>query len=232
MIRRHNALAGLVLLFLVLLAGIQVLRLWLDRPIERVSVRGDWQYMSAEYLRSELAPNINDMTWLTVDLERLRDQAIAVGWIDEVSVSREWPDALVFNIREQGPSAFWNEGRVLNDRGVVFTPGGIAPPATLPQLAGPQGSGEKVMGYFQELSRRLEPSGMSIRELRLESRGAWRMRLDSGAWVLLGTHQHDERISRLLAAWKGRLAVQGKEIESVDLRYPNGIAVSWRGESS
>ncbi|MEE3110690.1 MAG: cell division protein FtsQ, partial [Pseudomonadota bacterium] len=54
--KKRNAWLGVVLLALLLGAGGRALWLWLDRPIERVSIRGEWEYVSADYLRTQLAP--------------------------------------------------------------------------------------------------------------------------------------------------------------------------------
>ncbi len=59
---------GVVLLALLLGAGGRALWLWLDRPIERVSIRGEWEYVSADYLRTQLAPLVQEATWLSADL--------------------------------------------------------------------------------------------------------------------------------------------------------------------
>lgn len=66
--KKRNAWLGIVLLALLLGAGSRALWLWLDRPIERVSIRGEWEYVSADYLRSQLAPLVHDITWLSADL--------------------------------------------------------------------------------------------------------------------------------------------------------------------
>ncbi|HET8789877.1 MAG TPA: FtsQ-type POTRA domain-containing protein, partial [Modicisalibacter sp.] len=94
---RGSAL-GLVLLLVLVVAGGRALWLWLDRPIERVSIRGDLEYVSADYLREELAPLVRDLSWLSVDLDQLREQARNIDWLSEVSVTRHWPNALTFEL--------------------------------------------------------------------------------------------------------------------------------------
>jgi len=106
--KKRNAWLGVVLLALLLGAGGRALWLWLDRPIERVSIRGEWEYVSADYLRTQLAPLVQDATWLSADLGELRQRALRIGWLNEVRISREWPNALVFELVEQVPVARWN----------------------------------------------------------------------------------------------------------------------------
>ena len=65
---RRGTLLGVLLLVLLVGAGGRALWLWLDRPIARVSIRGELHHAGADYLRSRLAPLVQGRTWLSVDL--------------------------------------------------------------------------------------------------------------------------------------------------------------------
>lgn len=227
----RGTLLGAVLLLLLLGAGGRALWLWLDRPIERVSIRGELTHVTAHYLRSQLAPLVQGETWLSVSLPELRRRAGEIGWLAEVRVSREWPDALTFELVEQEPMARWNDERLLNPRGESFDPEPVAPPDGLPDLAGPAGSGAEVLAYHERLGSRFAELGLTISQLRLEARGAWRFQLDDGIWVMLGRNDREARLARLAAAWRRQLGTQMAHIRYIDLRYPNGVAVAWHGET-
>ncbi|XUO84511.1 cell division protein FtsQ/DivIB [Halomonas sp. KM007] len=229
--KKRNAWLGIVLLALLLGAGSRALWLWLDRPIERVSIRGEWEYVSADYLRSQLAPLVHDITWLSADLGELRRNALEIGWLDEVRISREWPNALVFELIEQTPVARWNDGFLLNPRGEPFSYAPLAAPPGLPDLAGPQESSAEVLAYYQRLTPHFAGLSLTLAQLRLEPRGAWRLQLDQGTWVMLGRRHHGERLARLSASWQRELGSLGEHIRYIDLRYPNGVAVAWHGET-
>lgn len=229
--KKRNAWLGLILLALLLGAGGRALWLWLDRPIERVSIRGEWEYVSADYLRTQLAPLVQEATWLSADLGELRQRALRIGWLSEVRISREWPNALVFELVEQTPVARWNDDFLLNPQGESFAFAPLAVPQGLPDLAGPTGSGEEVLTYYRRLTPHFQGLSLSLSQLRLEPRGAWRLQLSNGAWVMLGRRQHEIRLARLSASWQRALAQVGDHIRYIDLRYPNGVAVAWHGES-
>ncbi|MBA2778759.1 cell division protein FtsQ/DivIB [Billgrantia kenyensis] len=222
---------GVLLLLILLGAGGRALWTWLDRPIERVAIRGELQHVSADYLRGQLAPLLQGQTWLSADLPALRRAARDIDWLAEVSLSREWPYALVFELVEQQPVARWNDDYLLNPEGEPFAFAPIEPPEGLPDLAGPVGSGAEVLDYHRRLSSRFEPLGLSITQLRLEPRGAWRLQLDDGVWVMLGRSDREARLARLAAAWERQLGPQATHIRYIDLRYPNGVAVAWHGET-
>lgn len=222
---------GIVLLVVLLGAGGRALWVWLDRPIERVSVGGDLQYVSASYLQNHMAPLMRGKTWLSVDLGDLRHRAKRIGWLAEVSVSREWPNALRFELVEQRPVARWNDDELLNEEGEPFDIGQVTPPDGLPDLAGPDDSGREVLNYLEKLQGRFDTLGVEVTQLRLEARGAWRLQLDDSVWIMLGRNDRDARLARLTAAWQRQLGSQASQIRYIDLRYPNGVAVAWHGET-
>lgn len=229
--KRRNAWLGIVLLALLLGAGSRALWLWLDRPIERVSIRGEWDYVSADYLRTQLAPLVQNTTWLSADLGELRTQALNIGWLYEVRISREWPNALVFELVEQVPVARWNDEFLLNPQGQPFAFAPLSTPPGLPDLAGPAGSSEEVLAFYHRLTPYFANLSLALAQLRLEPRGAWRLQLDNDTWVMLGRRQHDVRLARLSASWQRELSALSQHIRYIDLRYPNGVAVAWHGES-
>ncbi|GAA0580372.1 hypothetical protein GCM10008997_31590 [Halomonas salifodinae] len=228
---RRGSLFGLVLMALVLVAGGRALWLWLDRPIERVVIDGQVRHVGPGYLRSQLAPLVVGETWLSVDLGELRERAREVGWLAEVRISRRWPDVLAFELEEQRPVARWHDDFLLNAAGEPFAFDGEGLPTGLPDLAGPPGSGPEVLAYYRQLQARLEELGVAVTQLRLEARGAWRLQLDHSIWVMLGRNDRPARLARFAAAWERELGQLEEHIRYIDLRYPNGIAVAWHGES-
>ncbi|MEC9482457.1 MAG: cell division protein FtsQ/DivIB [Halomonas sp.] len=227
----RSSVLGLILLVVLLGAGGRTLWLWLDRPIERVSIRGDLEHVSADYLRERLAPLVSGQTWLSVDLDALRAQARAIDWLSEVRVSRRWPNVLTFELYEQEPVARWNDDFLLNPRGAPFRRGEVSVSEALPDLAGPEGSGPEVLALYDQLRSGLTPLGLDITQLRLEDRGAWRFQVNDGVWVMLGRNQPDVRLARFAAAWQRQLGPEAARIRYIDLRYPNGVAVAWHGQT-
>lgn len=227
----RGSFLGSLLLVIVLGAGGRALWLWLDRPIERVSIGGELSHVNADYLRARLAPLVQGETWLSVSLPELRQRVRGIDWLAEARVSREWPNALTFELFEQVPVARWHDDYLLNPEGEPFSFGPVTPPAGLPDLAGPPGSGPEVLAYYDALERRFAGLGVEVTQLRLEARGAWRLQLDDGVWVMLGRSDREARLARLGAAWRRQLGAQAEQIRYIDLRYPNGVAVAWHGET-
>jgi cell division protein FtsQ len=229
----RGTLLGVLMIVVLIGAGGRALWLWLDKPIARVSISGDLNYVSASYLQKELAPLVRGHTWLSLSLSDLRNEAREIGWLREVTVSREWPNTLRFVLYEQEPVARWNDELLLNTRGQPFSPGPVADfGRRLPDLGGPVGSGREVLEYYDSLRRALSGLGLSITQLRLEPRGAWRFQINDGVWVILGRADLDARLARFIAAWKRQLGEEASQIRYIDLRYPNGVSVARHGETA
>lgn len=229
---RRGTLISLLFLAALLAGGSYALWDWLDRPIERVSIRGsDMHHVGADYLRNQLSPLVSDRRWLSLDLDELREQALEIGWLKEVHIRREWPDGLTFELFEQSPVARWNDDQLLNSDGEPFDFAPAEVPEGLIFLSGPKGSSPEVLAFHGELETRLKQHGMEVAQLRLEDRGAWRFQLEDGLWIMLGRANQEARLERFEAVWKRRLAELATHLRYIDLRYPNGVAVAWHGET-
>ena len=97
---------------------------------------------------------------------------------------------------------------------------------------GPEGSSQEVLNYYRELLPAFEPLEFSLNQLRLEPRGAWRLQFDHDMWVMLGRQHHEQRLARLISSWQRELKRFKEDIRYIDLRYPNGVAVSWHGDEN
>ena len=191
-------------------------------------------------------------TFFTVDLEHVRSSLEKLPWVREARVERRWPDTLVVSLVEHVPLARWNDTALVSEAGEVFVAALNQP---LPRLSGPAESSAEVVTAYRSYQAALTPLGMTIDELRLSPRRAWRIRLDNGLQIALGREQPTVRLSRFVAFYPrlfGNTAlakttlikttaaettvessVSDIPVETapavhpvtVDLRYPDGFAI-------
>jgi cell division protein FtsQ len=171
-------------------------------------------------------------TFFTVDLERVRNSLEKLPWVREARVERRWPDTLVVSLVEHVPFARWNDDALVSTAGDVF---GAAVSTKLPRLVGPEGSSAEVVAAYRRYQAALAPIGMTIDELRLSPRRAWRLRLDTGMQLALGRIQTDARLARFVSLYPRLFGPQpataGQAVAApavplmVDLRYTDGFAV-------
>ena len=175
-------------------------------------------------------------TFFTVDLEHVRSSLEKLPWVREVRVERRWPDTLVVSLVEHVPLARWNDTALVSGAGDIFVAALNQP---LPRLSGPEDSSAEVVAAYRAYQKVLAPLGMTIDELRLSPRRAWRIRLDNGMQIALGREQAQSRLARFVALYPGVFAAPaaasatGAPDETappahpvtVDLRYSDGFAV-------
>ncbi|WP_249671850.1 cell division protein FtsQ/DivIB [Pseudomonas abieticivorans] len=203
-----------------------------DRPITKIAVQGDLSYISQQAVQQRIAPYVA-ASFFTIDLASMRTELETMPWIAHAEVRRVWPDQVVIRLEEQLPVARWGDEALLNNQGQAFAPRELANYEHLPQLFGPQRAQQKVMEQYQVLSQMLRPMGFSIARLELRERGSWFLTTGAGSagpgiQLMLGRGNLVDKMRRFLAIYDKTLKDQITNIASIDLRYANGLAVTWR----
>lgn len=223
--RLLRLLAALVLLVLLALGG-RELTLWepVWLPIRVVTVEGEVERMSRDRLQQTVVDHL-DGGILSQDLKVLKDAVEAMPWVRSASLARVWPDRLELTVEEHVPLARWGEDALVTDDGVVFRPDPPEGPAGLPRLLGPDGQAPRVVRAFLDWRARLGALEIRLAAVDLDARGAWTLRTADDVTLELGKAEAETRIARFLSAWPS-LAAAGRP-GTVDLRYSNGLAVTW-----
>lgn len=197
-----------------------------DRPITKVSVRGDLSYVDQQAVQARMAPFV-EASFFKVDLDALRSELEQMPWIAHVEARRIWPDEVMVRLDEQLPIARWGDESLLNNNGQAFAPEDLTRYEHLPQLYGPKRAQQRVMQQYQMLSQMLRPLGFSIARLELRARGSWFVTTKQGVELLLGRDQIIEKMRRFTAIYQQQLAQESERIARIDLRYANGLSVAW-----
>jgi cell division protein FtsQ len=172
--------------------------------------------------------------FFTSNLEQVRSTFEAVPWVRRATVRREWPNQLIVGIEEHEALGTWGEdGRLLSVKGDVFTANLAEADEDhpLPGFDGPVGSEKEVMARFEELRKWFAPVKLVPESISLSNRYAWTIRLDNGMSVALGREQNRDtlrsRVERLVGVYPQLVArLQEGRIDTIDMRYPNGLALS------
>lgn len=202
---------------------------WLDGPVAEIQIEGASRHLDKQAIANEIAATL-DRPMLELDLEPLREQVVANPWVHDATISRQWPPALKVNLVEEVPVARWSDKGLLNNQGDIFWPELKPEYASLPMLNGPAHETVRIMEQFHDLNRMFAARGMKLTGLTLEPRGAWNIELDNGIRVVAGRDKLIPRLKRFLTVYQLQLAERADDIEQVDIRYTNGIAVRWRAE--
>lgn len=199
--------------------------------VEMVRIEGELKQTPKEFIQQVVAPYAG-LSFLRIDLDRLKSDMEAAPWVRAVSIQREWPDTLIVHMYEQQAIARWNRTALLNQFGEVFKPEDVASLPALALLEGPEGRELEVMQQYQKFSQVLLPLGLRLRALTLSSRGAWMMEMDNGVQVNVGKIEVVDRLQRFTRVLEGKLFGDFHDIKYIDLRYRNGIAVQRRNDET
>jgi cell division protein FtsQ len=203
------------------------------RTIRIESMAGDEElrHVNQLTLRNNALGRIKG-NFFTTNLDTVRLAFESVPWVRRATVRREWPDQLIVALEEHEALGTWGaDGRLLSTKGDVFT-ANLAEAEedhALPEFDGPEGSEKEVLSRFEELRLWFAPLKLVPQALSLSGRYAWTVKLDNGMSVALGREQTattlKERVDRLLGIYP-QLVSHLQNIETIDMRYQNGLALS------
>ncbi len=237
-IKTMNAVSGA--LFALFVLGLMVSGLWwlAQRPMftlrtVRIEAMSDMplRRVNQTTIKGTAIPRIKG-NFFTADLDGVRQAFESVPWVRRAAVRREWPNKLVVALEEHVPLGTWDgeDGRLVSVKGDVFTANlaEAEEDGRLPAFAGPEGSEKDVVTRFRDMHEWFAPIKLQPESVQLSGRYAWSVKLDNGMTVELGREGTSttlrERVERLVRAYPQLIANWQNRIESIDMRYPNGLA--------
>lgn len=169
--------------------------------------------------------------YFSTDLTQVRDHALQLTWVENVVVSRAWPDMLVVRASQRQPIARWGTGRLLSDSGVVFTPAQIKDYQHLPLLYSKQPEQARaLMLQYHDISQMFKDLGLNVKELSITERMTWFIQFDNGLRVIVDQNQTMLKLQRLKHLLQTDLKRVSSRISGIDLRYRNGVAIQWKNQ--
>jgi cell division protein FtsQ len=212
---------------------------WLaQRPYFRlraIDVRGDLQHVTSASVRAAIAGKLKG-NFFTMRLDDTRRVLESVPWVAQASVRRVWPDRLHVTLVEHRALGVWSDGRLLSDAGELF----VANPAEaeiygpLPVFEGPVAAARDAARRYYEFAALLAPLGMRVASIDVSERRSWAvdaagsdgsaMRLELGRDT--EAMQVHDRLAQIVAAYPMVAARVGGVPQTIDARYPNGLAAT------
>mgnify|MGYP006195934289 CR=1 FL=1 len=194
-------------------------------PLQEMNIRGSngdgrLRHVTREQIdgvvRSEEMGN-----FLTVDLEATRKAFDKLPWVRAVSVRRVWPRGLEVTLEEHVALARWGSDALVSTQGEIFN---AASDERLPVFEGPPESSGDMVRQYDVFNKLLQPLELSIGQMSLSPRRAWRVHLNSGLVLELGREQVEARLARFVLLHDRSVAQLNQRLSYVDLRYPGGFA--------
>lgn len=210
----------------VIIAGVQAYITLQSIPVQFITVSGELEHTQTEAVQDMVQPALVG-GFLRADLQHIRQQLEDLPWIYQATVQRKWPNALEINVVEQLPIARWGDSGFLNHEGEVFNSDSGRDQQGLPLLVGPDGAAKSMMAGYQRIVEILAPLHLTVEQLEVDERGQVQVVLAGGMQLILGSEEFLERMHRFVAIYRRELGARAAEVERVDLRYSNGVAVTF-----
>ncbi|WP_262964164.1 cell division protein FtsQ/DivIB [Methylobacter psychrophilus] len=196
-------------------------------PIKYVRTEGVFQYLAKDEVKAVLEPLV--LTgFFDADMQAIHLAVSTLPWVDSVTVKRIWPDAIDIKVHERKPYARWGKDSLITGQGVIFTPKNIDGFQNLTVVTGPELQQVKILEIMKGIKTALADQSMELVEFSVNNRGAWKIKLATGLEILLGRNEQLKKLQRFLKTLTVLKKEQVEQIAIVDLRYPNGYAVSWK----
>lgn len=201
----------------------------ISKPIRYVRIEGAFQYTSKDKLKRILTPEMM-RGFYHADMDTIHHLISDLPLVEQVDVKRVWPDAVHIKITEQKPIVRWGDKALLNKHGDVLIPDNIEEFKNLPLITGPNGQEKKLLEIMKGVYIVLMDKSLQLAEFHVNERRAWRIKLANGLEMQLGRKAPLENMQRFLKT----MDIVGEDkvamMASVDTRYPNGYAVTWKPE--
>lgn len=224
-------LFGFAMIPVLLIALIIFTRHWLNNPenlrINDVQVVGKIQHVDPEVVKEVIEPFIKTNLQL-LDVENLERELEFEPWIRSVAITKMWPSHVLIEIIEQQPIAFWGNDRMVNHYGEVFDASLPEKKGVMPVLYSSDENGLEMIMKYKEVQQWLGALPIGVSEFIEDARGSWQLRLTNDIQLVVGREEQQKRLRRFVVGYLNTLANERKAIATVDLRYTNGFAVSWR----
>ncbi len=199
-------------------------------PIKHVRIESTFQYISKDEIKTLLIPLV-DVGFFDANVQAIQERLAQLVWVESATVNRVWSDTLTIKIKEKRPFVRWGEQNLISGRGEIIKPAEIEPFVNLPVLNGPEGQQVKSLEIMKGVNTALADQAMQMAEFSINNRWAWKIKLTTGLEILLGRNDQLKKLQRFMKT----LDVLGREqinaMAVVDLRYPNGYAVSWKQDT-
>ncbi len=180
-----------------------------------------------------IALDQHSMAMPLVDLDKVRDELMQFGWIEDARVSRRLPDTLVVDIVERKPAAIWQHNQklsLIDGKGVVLErvdPGAVP---NLPVLVGYNANREAVA--LNTLLGRVPALKPVLSSATWVGDRRWDLQFDSGE--VLALPEGDELAAKALARFAridGTERLLGRGFARFDMRDPDKMVVRMSHET-
>lgn len=164
-----------------------------------------------------------DRSMLSLDLPKVRQEMLKLGWVKDARISRRLPDTLVVDIVERDPVAVWQHGgqlHLIDVNGVVLQSVSASAMPDLPLVVGPNANRQTAgLNTLMENAPSLKPM---LAGATWVGNRRWDLRFQSGETLSLPEGAKDSASALVnFARMDGVNRLLGRGIVKFDMRDPD-----------
>ncbi|WP_341765259.1 cell division protein FtsQ/DivIB [Candidatus Providencia siddallii] len=197
--------------------------------ISKLLLTGNFHYTKNDDIKKIVLSLKHQKTFMNINLNNIKDKIVLIPWIKQTTVRKEWPNKLKINIIEYVPFAKWNNQNMIDENGQIFKiPNIKTNKENYVLLYGPIGTQKNVLLKYNFLSKIFLKHNLKLKSFTISSRYAWQIVLNNNIRIELGKNNLSERLNRFFEIYPLLQKIKDKQVDYIDLRYPNGVSVGWR----
>lgn len=197
-------------------------------PVKTVKITGKCSRLDPQLVQQTVRSVLNECNFLTLKTGQLQERLLEVPWVSSAKVVREWPAKLHIQLTEYDVVARWNGSSFLSSNGELLVAKIESALPEIPFLSGPESQRQFVWQQYKAMKTMLDPLGLRITHLAFSTRHAWRVRLENGLVLVLGRTDTLKRLKRIVGMYSQIIGSRSDQVDYIDLRYANAIAVRWK----
>lgn len=221
---RFLRISGLTAMAIALAFAAQQAMSRANQPIKEIQLSGEFDQNRSAELEARL-DIYGGLGLLSLDLKQLKSEIEKTPWVAQARVSRQWPNTLAVNIEEHRLVARWNDQGYVSDQGFLVQ--GYEVEQSMPLLQSASSEPLLLLQQYRRLSQAMSQIDLQLIELHESRTGDLDLLLDNGILIKLGNRDLLDRIQRFIAVWQLDLRARSEQINQIDVRYVNGLAVDW-----
>lgn len=195
-------------------------------PFRHIKVHATFEHLSQKALQAQILAHMNG-GFFSMNMPEFRQELMTLPWVKSLSLRRIWPSTLSVTVVERQAVASWNGHSLVDANGILFSPSKSSFPTGLVALKGPADSEQDVMDRYSKIQDLLKSYHLQAAALTLTDRRSFILTLNNGVELVLGDQDIDARLTRYLSLQDQLNMGKKNTVKSVDLRYPNGFALTW-----
>lgn len=195
-------------------------------PIQGVKVEGRFQHISRVEIKEIVSPFLAE-GYFHFNSYGLKEKLLSNVWAENVVVKRVWPNRVVIQITERQPFVRWQQNGLISTDSKIFFPTQFDAKEwlQLPHLAGPEAMWKDIFMNYRQLQATAVKAGLAITDIVVSDRLSYEVKLAPALYVKLGREQVLPRFSRFLQAYQQLPLSTREHLSTVDMRYPDGMAI-------